>query len=142
MASIRGPKMRDSKMRITIGKSISVAPNLPAVAGEAPLLPDRKAPPRPKDGPGLGDPNTPSNKKPENKKSCPPKKKNRRQNIEICKSSETRVAEVSRRSERSSRGKQAFEVSALNCSGAGLYLIVRGCPRINKDFRVAPSTML
>ena len=34
----------------------------------------------------------------------------RRQKIEICKSSETRVAEVSWRSERSSRGKRTFEV--------------------------------
>ena len=33
-----------------------------------------------------------------------------RRNIESCKSSETRVAEVSRRSERSSRGKRTFEV--------------------------------
>ena len=39
-----------------------------------------------------------------------PKKKNWRQKIEICKSSETRVAEVSQRSERSSRGKRTFEV--------------------------------
>ena len=38
------------------------------------------------------------------------KKKNRRQKNEICKSSETRVAEVSRRSEPSSRGKRTFEV--------------------------------
>ena len=37
-------------------------------------------------------------------------KKIRRQKIEICKSSETRVAEVSRRSERSSRGKRTFEI--------------------------------
>ena len=37
-------------------------------------------------------------------------KRNRRQNIEICKSSETRVAEVSRRSEPSSRGNRTFEV--------------------------------
>ena len=35
-----------------------------------------------------------------------PKKIFRRQKIEICKSSETRVAEVSRRSERSSRGER------------------------------------
>ena len=34
----------------------------------------------------------------------------RREKIEICKSSETRVAEVSRRSEPSSRGKRTFEV--------------------------------
>ena len=34
----------------------------------------------------------------------------RRRKIEICKSSETRVAEVSRRSEPSSRGKPTFEV--------------------------------
>ena len=34
----------------------------------------------------------------------------RRQKIEICKSSETRVTEVSRRSERSSRGNRTFEV--------------------------------
>ena len=34
----------------------------------------------------------------------------RRRKIEICKSSETRVAEVSWRSERSSRGKRTFEV--------------------------------
>ena len=34
----------------------------------------------------------------------------RRQKIEICKSSETRVAEVSWRSERSSRGNRTFEV--------------------------------
>ena len=34
----------------------------------------------------------------------------RRRKIESCKSSETRVAEVSRRSERSSRGKRTFEV--------------------------------
>ena len=34
----------------------------------------------------------------------------RRQKIEICKSSKTRVAEVSWRSERSSRGKRTFEV--------------------------------
>ena len=38
------------------------------------------------------------------------KKNFRRKKIEICKSSETRVAEVSWRSERSSRGKRTFEV--------------------------------
>merc|ERR1711924_17384 len=36
----------------------------------------------------------------------------RRQKIESCKSSETRVAEVSGRSELSSRGKRTFEVSS------------------------------
>ena len=36
----------------------------------------------------------------------------RRQKIESCKSSETRVAKVSRRSEPSSRGKRTFEVSS------------------------------
>ena len=40
----------------------------------------------------------------------PEKKKNWRRKVEIYKSSETRVAEVSRRSERSSRGKRKFEV--------------------------------
>ena len=38
------------------------------------------------------------------------KKKIQRQKIEICKSSETRIAEVSWRSERSSKGKRTFEV--------------------------------
>ena len=44
-----------------------------------------------------------------NPKFCP-KKKIWRRKIEICKSSETRVAEVSWRSERSSRGKRTFAV--------------------------------
>ena len=48
----------------------------------------------------------------------------RRQKIEICKSSETRVAEVSRRSERSSRGKRTFEVR-------------RRRRRVRKSFRAA-----
>ena len=48
-----------------------------------------------------------------------PKKK-----TEICKLSETRVAEVSRRSERSSRGKRTFEVRRRRC-------------RVRKSFRAA-----
>ena len=38
------------------------------------------------------------------------RKNNRRQKIKICKSSETHVAQISRRSERSSKGKRTFEV--------------------------------
>ena len=43
-----------------------------------------------------------------------PKKNFRRQKIESCKSSETRFPEVSRRSERSSRGERTFEVRRAN----------------------------
>ena len=51
-----------------------------------------------------------NHEKPKKKRGTLSEKKNRRQKIESCKSSETRFPEVSRRSERSSRGKRTFEV--------------------------------
>ena len=44
----------------------------------------------------------------------------RRRKIESCKSSETRVAEVSRRSEPSSRGERTFEVRRRRCPSENL----------------------
>ena len=63
-----------------------------------------------------------NNEKPKKNKNKKPdlflKKIFRRQKIEICKSSETRVAEVSRRSEPSSGGKRTFEVRRRRRSSA------------------------
>ena len=51
-----------------------------------------------------------NHEKPEKNRKKKFQKKIRRQKIENCKSSETRVAEVSQQSERISRGKRTFEV--------------------------------